>query len=630
MAENRELRLGLAIDTVFPFRSARHRPICPRMRQLCCLLILLFLGGCSRPPNNVETGARYQVLHLGNGAEPQSLDPHLATSVGAHHIMSSLLEGLMTENPKTLDPEPGVAESWVISKDRQTYTFTLRKDAKWSNGDPVKASDFVYSYRRILNQELAAQYGYMVQALKNGKLYNTGKKCPGGLWLFVKDGPPKVIAHPEEWAALDDAGRQDLLKELQPTEEDAVGKCTLCEKHAKLQTLDWHDWDRCNVGARAIDDRTLELKLENPTPYFLELLNHYTFWPVHPPTIEKFGARTKRGTGWALPGSHVGNGAFVLDEWQINARLVVKQSPTYWDRKTVKLSEIRFYPLESVDTEERAFRSRFIHHTNTVPPHRIDYHKKQNPELLHLDTYLAVYFYRFNTARKPLDDVRVRRALALSIDREALVEHVMRAGQQPAYNFTPPGTGGFTAGPQFKSDLPEAKRLIAEYLKEKNVKTLPTIELRYNTSESHKKVAEAIQAMWKQELGIDVVLDNQEWKVFLKAVEKQDFDITRAGWTGDYNDPNTFMDMWVTDGGHNNTGWSNARYDELISLAAKEGDKEKRKEYFREAEGILAKEMPMLPIYFYVRASLRDKSVKGWYPNVLDHHPYKYVYLEED
>ena len=171
--------------------------------------------------------------------------------------------------------------------------------------------------------------------------------------------------------------------------------------------------------------------------------------------------------------------------------------------------------------------------------------------------------------------------------------------------------------------------MIAEYLKETGKSSLPKIELRYNTSESHKKVAEAIQAMWKQELGIDVVLDNQEWKVFLKAVEKQDFDITRAGWTGDYNDPNTFMDMWVTDGGHNNTGWSNARYDELIEMAAKEGDKEKRKEYFREAEGILAQEMPMLPIYFYVRASLRDRSVKGWWPNVLDHHPYKHVYLED-
>ena len=177
------------------------------MRLFLFSLLLAIAVSCGKPPSNIESGVRDQVLHLGNGAEPQSLDPHLATSVGARHIMCSLLEGLMTENPKTLEPEPGVAESWVISKDRKTYTFTLRKDAKWSNGDQVKAGDFVYSYRRILNQELAAQYGYMVQALKNGKLFNTGKKCSSGLWLLTKDGPPKVVAHPEAWEALDEAGR---------------------------------------------------------------------------------------------------------------------------------------------------------------------------------------------------------------------------------------------------------------------------------------------------------------------------------------------------------------------------------------------------------------------------------------
>ena len=597
--------------------------------RIIALFVALFIGvGCSRPPSNIESGSRDQVLHLGNGAEPQSLDPHLATSVGAHHILSALMEGLTAEHPETLAPVPGVAERWEVSEDGLTYTFHFRKDAKWSNGDPVKAEHFVYSYRRMLNQELAAQYGYMLQALKNAKLFNTGSKCPEGLWLFVKDGPPKVVAHPEAWTALDEAGRKEVLEALQPKDPEATGKCTLCKQHANLQPLNWEDWDRCKVGARAIDDHTLELTLENPTPYFLELINHYSFFPVHPPTIEAFGARTKRGTGWAMPGNYVGNGPFTFDEWRVNARIVAKKNPNYWDADTVKLNEIRFYPIESVDTEERAFRSRFIHHTNTVPPHRIDYHKEHNPELLHLDTYLAVYFYRLNTERKPLDDVRVRRALALSIDRKALVEHVMRAGQQPAFNFTPPGTGGFTAGIQFQEDVGEAKRLIEEYKKDTGQDRLPKIELRYNTSESHKKVAEAIQAMWKKNLGIDVVLDNQEWKVFLKAVETQDYTITRAGWTGDYNDPNTFMDMWVTDGGHNNTGWSNAQYDELIEKAAKESDKAKRFEYFQAAEKILAEEMPMLPIYFYVRASLRAEEVKGWWPNVLDHHPFKHVYLE--
>ena len=599
-----------------------------RPANFFCLFLACLALACSRPPSNVESGARDQVLHLGNGAEPQSLDPHIATSVSANHILSSLLEGLLSEHPKTLVPQPGVAESWTISEDRKTYIFTFRNNAKWSNGDPVTAHDFVYSYRRMLNQELAAQYAYMLQVFKNAKLFNTGHKCAGGLWLLAKDGEPKQVAHPKEWAALDDAGRKKFLTSLQPKDEEATGICRFCK--TQLQSLDWKDWDRCEVGVRAIDERTLELKLENPTPYFLELLNHYSFWPVHPGTIEKFGARTVRGTGWALPENHVGNGPFTLEEWRINARMVMKKNPTYWDAKTVKLNEIRFYPIESVDTEERAFRSSFLHHTQTVPPHRIDFHRKKNPDLLHLDTYLSVYFYRFNTKKAPLDDVRVRRALALSLNREDLVKYVLKAGQQPAYNYTPPGTGGFTAGPQFNYDLVGAKKLIAAYLKEKGIKELPEIELKYNTSESHQKVAEAIQSMWRKELGINVVLDNQEWKVFLKTVETQDYVIARAGWVGDYNDPNTFMDMWVTDGGHNNTGWSSKRYDELIELSAAEGDKAKRLGYFQEAEKILAAEMPMLPIYFYVRSSLRQSSVKGWWPNVLDHHPYKHVYLEED
>tara|TARA_B110000438_G_scaffold78251_1_gene78439 strand:+ start:1329 stop:3128 length:1800 start_codon:yes stop_codon:yes gene_type:complete len=598
-----------------------------RPERLFSLFLACLVLACSRPPSNVETGARDQVLHLGNGAEPQSLDPHIATSVGASHILSSLLEGLMSEHPKTLEPQPGVAESWAISKDRKTYTFTLRKNAKWSNGDPVTAQDFVYSYRRMLNQELAAQYAYMLHVFKNGRLFNTGRKCAGGLWLLAKDAPPKQVAHLDEWAALNDAARKEVLAELQPADEEVKGACRFC--NTQLQSLDWKDWDRCEVGVREIDNHTLELKLENPTPYFLELLNHYSFWPVHPGTIEEFGARTKRGTGWALPENHVGNGPFTLEEWRINARMVVEKSPNYWDAKTVKLSGICFYPIESVDTEERAFRSSFLHHTQTVPPHRIEYHRKKNPDLLHLDTYLSVYFYRFNTKKVPLDDIRVRRALALSIDREALVKHVLKAGQQPAFNYTPPGTGGFTAGPQFKYDLASAKQLIGDYLKDKGLKELPEIELKYNTSESHQKVAEAIQSMWRKELGINVVLDNQEWKVFLKTVETQDYVIARAGWVGDYNDPNTFMDMWVTDGGHNNTGWSSKRYDELIELSAAEGNKSKRLKYFQEAEKILAVEMPMLPIYFYVRSSLRQPSVKGWWPNVLDHHPFKHVYLED-
>ena len=641
-----------------------------RPARLICLFTACFLLACSRPPTNVETGTREQVLHLGNGAEPQSLDPHIATSVGAHHILAALIEGLGGEDPVDLHPiKSGAAEDWSVATNiidqveykltavegdaalnnlsvftkqhsQIVFTFTLRPEARWSNGDPVTGRDFEYSYRRMLNPKLAAQYSYMLHVFNNAKLFNEGRKCEG-LWLLPKKGEPTRrahVAHPAEWEKLTPKGRLRALQSLRPEQEDQDAICPFCAK--KLQPLDWEDWARANVGVKAVDARTLKLTLENPTPYFLELLNHYSFWPVHEQTVEKFGARILRGTGWARPASFVGKGPFILDEWSINARIVVRRNPDYWGWANADgtLQEIRFCPIESPDTEERAFRARFLHHTQTVPPHRLDSLRANWPDELHIDTYLGVYFYRLNTKPPkshpkdqpwPLADRDVRRALALAINRKDLIDYVLKAGQQPAYYYTPRGTGGFVAQDQFKYDLKEAKRLIAGYLKRKGLDELPEIELKFNTSESHKKVAVAIQEMWRSELGIKVALDNQEWKVFLKTTEMMDYEIARAGWIGDYNDPNTFLDMWVTDGGHNNTGWSSQRYDDLIRLAAAEADPKKRYEYFHECEKILGDEMPMLPIYIYVRSSLRHPSVRGWYPTVLDHHPYQYVRLQE-
>jgi len=640
------------------------------MKPLCCTLAFLLLVACSRPPSNVERGLEEQVLHLGNGAEPQSLDPHLATSVSAHHILAALVEGLVGEHPKDLRPiNSGAAESWtsatneveqvvyeltdvegnktlknlkVTSKSHQqvSFTFKLRPSAKWSNGDPVTAGDFAYSYQRMLNPGLAAQYAYMLHVFKNAKLFHEGRKCEG-LWLLPKKGEPARrahVAHHDEWEKLDAAGRHRALQSLRPEKEDQDAVCPFCEK--KLEPLEWEDWSQANVGVEPLDKRTLRLTLENPTPYFLELLNHYSFWPVHKQTVEDAGARERRDKPWARPGTFVGNGPFTLDEWIINARIVARRNPDYWGWSEANgtLEEIRFYPIESPDTEERAFRARFLHHTQTVPPHRLDSLRAKRPDELHIDTYLGVYFYRLNvnppkTHPKdepwPLADRDVRRALALAINREELIEHVLKAGQQPARYFTPRGTGGFVARDHFQYDLEEAKRLIAGYLNRTGLEKLPEIELKFNTSESHKKVAVAIQQMWKSKLRVDVALDNQEWKVFLKTTELMNYEIARAGWIGDYNDPNTFLDMWVTDGGHNNTGWSSARYDELIKLAAAESDPQKRFEYFHECEKILAEEMPVIPIYIYVRSSLRHPSVRGWYPTVLDHHPYQYIRLEE-
>ncbi len=539
-----------------------------RSKRVFCyypiLGVYLFLLGSCSAPSNVEKAIDEKILHFGLGSEPQYLDPHLANSVSAHNVIIALIEGLVSEDPKTLKPVPGVAEKWDISEDGLVYTFHLRKNAKWSNGDPVTAHDFVYSYKRILNPELASQYASMLHGLKNAREYH----------------------------------------------EEGLS------------------WDEAKVGATAIDDYTLQLTLENPTPYFLELLNHYSWFPAHPPTIEKFGAFGKQGTAWTRPGNYVGNGPFTLSDHKVNSVIEVKKNPLYWDAQTVSLEGIRFYPIESADTEERAFHSGFLHLTQTVSPDRIDFLKENHPDLIHFESYLGTYFYRFNVEEPPFDDVRVRLAFNLATDRQAIVEKVTKGGQLPARCFTPPGTGGFSPESRFRFDPQKAKSLIQEYLTEKGLESLPKIELKYNTSEGHKKVAEALQGMWKNHLGAEIQLLNMEWKVFLSTIAKRDFSLARAGWIGDYVDANTFLHMWRTGDGHNNTGWSSTRYDELLELAAQESDTQKRFSYFEECEKLIAENAPILPIYFYVHVTLRSPTVKGWHPTLLDHHPYKYVRLE--
>jgi len=552
--------------SVYFMEATKHATL-PAIR----ILWITFAGwvwlalGCSQP-SNVETAIDEQILHFGLGAEPQHLDPHLATSVAAHNILSALLEGLVSEDPKSLKPLPGVAQKWEISDQGRQYTFSLRKNARWSNGDPLTAHDFVYSFKRILNPNLGAPYASMLYALKNAESFHQGGKS----------------------------------------------------------------WQEAGVGAVALDDHTLVLSLENPIPYFLELLNHYSWYPVHPPTIESFGAYQKIGTAWTKPGHFVGNGPFSLTSHQINSVIEVTKNQSYWDAETVRLQGIRFYPIEAVYTEERAYRSGFLHLTQSVSADRIDFLKEKYPSDLHFEPYLGTYFYRFNVKVAPFDDVRVRKAFCLSIDRQRLVDKVLGGGQTPATTFTPPGTGGFFPVPGFTYDRERARELLDSYLREKGLDSLPPIELTYNTSEGHKKVAESLHGMWKEALGVEIRLLNMEWKVFLSTISGGEFSLARAGWIGDYVDPHTFLQMWRSGDGLNMTGWQNKSYDDALRLAETSTETAKRWESFQLCETILAEEAPILPLYFYVHLTLRHPTVRGWYPTLLDHHPYKYVYLAKE
>lgn len=496
------------------------------------------------------------ILYRGNGAEPKDLDPHTSTGVGEFQIIQALFEGLTNKHPKTLEIIPGVAERWESSKDGKKWTFHLRKNAKWSNGDPVTAQDFVYSWFRLIDPKTASEYAYQGHYFKNAKSFAEGK-----------------IKEPKQ------------------------------------------------VGFRAKDAYTLEVELENPTPYFLSLLFHHSLYPAHKATVEKYGMR------WTRPENMVSNGPFKLTTWETNKIIKVAKSPNYWDAAVVKLNEIHYFPTENIDTEEKMFRSGQLDVTYEIPQEKIDFWKRDKSGVLYTYAYLGNYHYLINTTKAPMNDKRVRKALALSLDRERLVKYVTRGGQAPAQALTPPGTGGFNVVghlPKDASRVGEAKKLLAEagYPDGKN---FPAIEILYNTSASHKKIAEALQTMWKENLGIQVKLLNQEWKVYLDTMRTKNYFLARQGWIGDYNDPNTFLDMYMTDNGNNRTGFANKEYDGLLEAAARETDHNKRLALFQKAEDILAEELPVIPIYIYTRNYLINTRVQGWEKNIEDVHPLKFV-----
>ena len=527
-----------------------------------CLLIAIL--GCAQRETPVQIGNREQILHFGNLSEPSDLDPHMVTGVTEHNIISALLEGLVSEDPHDLSPRPGVAAQWTVSDDGHVYTFMLRPNAHWSNGDPVTAADFVYSFNRILSPRRGAPYAYMLFCLKNAESFFKGEVT-----------------------------------------------------------------NFADVGAEATDQHTLTLQLENPVPYFLSLLNHYSWFPVHPPTIEAFGGMDAIGSSWTHAENFVGNGPFTLEQWEPNQLIVVKKSNTYWDHETVALNEIHFHPIGNHNIEERSFRAGQLHITGKIPIDRIQHYQQKAPELIRLDPYLGCYYYHFNVTRPPLDDVKLRRALAMAVDRERIAKFVSKGGESPAFCFTPPDTAGYTARARLPYDLEKARSLLTE-AGYPNGEGMPKIQLLYNTSDDHARYAQVIQQMWKEGLGVEIELVNMEWKVYLAATQAKQYDVARAGWIGDYEDPATFLDMWVTDGGNNRTGWSNREYDSLIETAAVTMDTHDRHELFQQAETILLQEAPIMPIYFYKRKMLIQPSVRGWYPTILDHHPYKYVKLVPD
>jgi oligopeptide transport system substrate-binding protein len=387
--------------------------------------------------------------------------------------------------------------------------------------------------------------------------------------------------------------------------------------------------DFSKVGVKALDKYTLEVTLNAPTPFFLGMLSHYSTWPVHKDTVLSHGEIDDRNGEWTRPGNFVCNGPFNLKSWELNSRIVVEKNLNYWDSSTVKLNEIHYYPVSNVMTEDRMFRAGQLHLTSTLPSQKCPvYIEEKNPDL-RIDPYMGTYFYRLNTDNPLLSDVRVRKALAYAIDRKLLVEKVTKCGQIPAYSFTPPGSNGYEPTTSIPFDPELARELLNEagYSADNQ---FPKLEILFNTNEDHRKVALAIQQMWQQNLGIEVELINQDWKVYLSREMVGDFQVSRAGWIGDYEDPNTFLDLMRPNRGNNKTGWEDMEYDSIMEKANSTNDQVERYKLLNQAESILIENMPIIPLYTYVRSYQLSPDVKGYNPHILDHHHPKFIYLERE
>ncbi|MGI9344659.1 MAG: peptide ABC transporter substrate-binding protein [Gammaproteobacteria bacterium] len=533
-------------------------------RLLLPLLILAtsLLASCSDYERPIDVAYGKQELIWGNGTEIQGLDPHIVTGVPEHRVITALCEGLTAPRAKGGPAEAGVAHNWTISNDQKTYTFHLRPNAQWHNGDPVTAQDYVWSWKRFLTPSMAAPFAEMLYPIEHAEAYNTG--------------------------AITDFNE---------------------------------------VGVKALDTHTLQVVLRAPTPYFLSILKHYSTYAVHRQTVLAHGAMDERNSVWTRAGNFVCNGPFKLQSWIKDQQIHVVRASTYWDKEQVRLNSITFLPVDKASTEERMFRSGQLHITAGIPLEQIQ--TWRGKPAMHSDPYLGTYFYRLNITRPPLDDVRVRRALALSIDRKQLIDRILGTGELPANSFTPAQPQlGFVPDTKQPFDPEQARQLLAE-AGYPNGEGIRPLELLYNTSEGHQKLAVAIQEMWRKHLGIQIELLNQDWKVYLQRQQQMQYDIARAGWIADYEDPNSFLNIMVTGRGNNETGFSDSRFDTLIRKAEMQTGAE-RIQTLLQAEHILIEAQPVIPIYFYARKYLLSEDVKGWHANILDTHPPKYLYLHRD
>ena len=535
--------------------------IITKKRLIAAGVLSALLAGNMAMAADVPAGVQLsdkQTLVRNSGAEPQSLDPNKIEGVPEANISRDLFEGLLNTSPKDGHPIPGVAESWD-NKDFKVWTFHLRKDAKWSDGTPVTAQDFVYSWQRLSDPKTASPYASYLQY---GHVANVDE----------------IIA-----------GKKPIT----------------------------------DLGVKALDDKTFQVTLSEPVPYFYKLLVHPSVSPVPKAAIEKYGEK------WTQPANIVTNGAYKLKDWVVNERIVLERNTQYWDNAKTVINKVTYLPISSEVTDVNRYRSGEIDMTyNNMPIELFQKLKKEIPKEVHVDPYLCTYYYEINNQKAPFTDVRVRTALKMALDRDIIVNKVKNQGDLPAYSYTPPYTDGmkvvkpewFTWTQDKRNE--EAKKLLAEagYTADKPL----TFNLLYNTSDLHKKLAIAVASIWKKNLGANVKLENQEWKTFLDNRHQGTFDVARAGWCADYNEPTSFLNTMLSDSSNNTSHYKSPGFDKIIAETLQTNDDAKRADLYAQSEQQLDKDSVIVPVFYYVNARL----VKPWVGGYTGKDPLDNIYVK--
>ncbi len=629
------------------------------------LVAALGLSACSSEETSpyfgaiVRKGKDPRTFYVNNVSEPEYLDPGKCNDTLSGALIAQLFEGLTGYDPRDGHPVQGVAERWDRSDDNRLFRFHLRDDARWSDGVKVTAHDFEYAWKRVLRPSTASKAVPNLYALKNGEPFSQGKlkavrrdvtlrsapaasapaqgSLPRGTFVQIVTAG-KGWAHVARWSALPTYSARPAPPPL-PAIAGFVAEEDLIEDDAVL-------------GVRATDDHTLEVELEGPTPYFLRLTSYHTLFPVRRDVIEPFERRGDPDL-WTRPASLVSNGPYVLDQWAFRYEISMRKNGYHRFAEQMKIDRIVWLEVEEAHATMNLYKTGEIDYLgdNLQPPAEYLATLSKRRDFLHND-YLGIQWYEVNTRKPPLDDVRVRRALNLAIDKQTLVDKVQRGGELAATHYVPDFTGlGYAAqvkadrlagadpfsGPSTEFDPDRARALLGDagYPVVKDgegyrASGFPSLEVVYNINEGHQKAAVTIQDMWKRYLGISAQLRSEEWKVMLNSYRSGQFQVIRLGWTADYDHPQTFLEQFLSENPQNQTGWRVPRFDEAMKQAAAVAEQMESIRLYRKAEAIALAAMPRIPLYFDTRSTLVKPWVKGFWGSSLNPHQVQYLWIDPD